>query len=153
MKRGTTDDEAPYYLGLLAAAAGRHQAARQHFALSVSNAQGLAEEESKLGERNAKHDQQSGAVARFRAALRYRPDFMAAYKWMARALRRWGRLDELADLLQEMSRQDQSAADSFRVEFKADASLSERLGRILFAHRSQLSGQDPPPARRADPKR
>ena len=42
-------------------------------------------------------------------------------------------------LLAELAQQDSSTASSFRLDFAGEASLSERLGRVLFGHRRQLS--------------
>lgn len=133
------DDVAPYYLGLLAATAGEHNKARAHFGSAVNNAQSLADAESNMGKRYAKGDHQASAVTRFRAAVRKQTNLAVAYKWMATALRRWGRYAEMQKTLKMFGKHDPNGASSYRIEFKDSASLVERLGTVLYSYRKDLS--------------
>jgi len=133
------DDEAPYYLGLLAAAAGDHNKAREHFGAAVSNAQGLADAASNMGKRYAKGDHQASAVTRFREALRKQKSLAAAYKWIAAALRRWGRYGEMHKTMEMFGKHDPNGASAYRIEFKDSANLTERLGTVLYSYRQELS--------------
>ncbi|MFH2005637.1 MAG: fused MFS/spermidine synthase [bacterium] len=138
LRLDSSDDEAPYYLGLLEAARGNHTKARERFAAAVANSRSLAEAASGQGKRYAKLNHQASAVTRFRAALRRQLDLTAAYKWMASALRRWGRYAEMDRTLELLGKHDSASASTFRMEFQTSASLSERLGTVLHSHRKKL---------------
>jgi spermidine synthase len=133
------DDDAPYYLGLLAAAAGDHTKAREYFGAAVTNAQSLADAASGMGKRYAKGDHQAAAVTRFRETIRKQANLPAAYKWMASALRRWGRYAELKKTLAMFGKQDPNGASSFRIAFKDSANLAERVGTVLYSYHKELS--------------
>ena len=124
---------------VLAASAGEHNKARAHFGSAVNNAQSLADAESNMGKRYAKGDHQASAVTRFRAAVRKQTNLAVAYKWMATALRRWGRYAEMQKTLKMFGKHDPNGASSYRIEFKDSASLVERLGTVLYSYRKDLS--------------
>jgi glycogen debranching enzyme len=58
---------------------------------------------------------------------------------MARALRRWGRFDEMKRTLETYARHDPTGASTFRVEFNRSADLSERLGLVLHSYQEDLT--------------
>ncbi len=139
VKVDAADDEAPYYLGLLAAARGDHYQARQYFATAVANARSLAENASATGKRYAKRGHELSAVAQFRQAVRRQRDLGEAYKWMAAALRRWARFGEMKRTLDTLEKQDPTDGSTFRATFRNTANLSERLGEALTAYRADLA--------------
>lgn len=138
VKLDATDAEAPYVLGVLRAMGGEERAARRDFSVAVANGQALASATSDEGKRYAALDHQWSAVARFRAAIRLQPDLGAVFQWMAPALRRWGRYDELEALLKVYAKVDATGAESLRTSVRQTAGLAERIGLVLHAYRSDM---------------
>jgi spermidine synthase len=132
------DDQAPYYLGLMAAQRGDHYQARQYFATAVANARAIAQTASDRGKGFAKRGHQRAAVARFREAVSRQRDLTPAYEWMATALRRWGRFAEMERTLEMFERHDPTGAATYRARFRDSADLSERLGLVLHAYQEDL---------------
>lgn len=132
------DDEIPYYLGLLAALEGDHQEARRLMGAASVNASTNADAALGQGKRFAELDHEEGAVLKFREVIRIKRDHVDAFRWMATALRRWGRYVELRETLEAFAKADSSAASSFRASFDQTGSLAERLTGALWSQRPAL---------------
>jgi phage terminase small subunit len=90
------------------------------------------------GKRFAELDHEEGAVLKFREVIRIKRDHVDAFRWMATALRRWGRYVELRETLEAFAKADSSAASSFRASFDQTGSLAERLTGALWSQRPAL---------------